>query len=58
MRPDHIPEPPLEPLEVRHPRCPVCGDECDRFVKNIWGNIVGCDNCVTEVDAWDELETE
>lgn len=45
-------EPPVEPPEYTCPRCPVCGEEADSYYKDKWGNIVGCPECVTEVDAW------
>lgn len=41
------PEPPL-------PRCPICGAETDTFCKDKNGDIVGCDECVSTVDAWEE----
>lgn len=43
-------EPP-EPEQV--PVCPVCGEETDTFKRDYYGDIVGCDNCVRDVDAWD-----
>jgi hypothetical protein len=55
-RADHIPELPLEPPEERHPRCPVCGEECDRYYRNEFNDILGCEHCVEEIDAWDEKE--
>lgn len=44
---------PFPPDERRYPRCPVCGDECTTIYKQ--GNeILGCDNCITQDDAWEE----
>ena len=45
-----IPEPRLEPQEAA-PRCicPVCGDECGKLYKDLYGSIVGCDVCIEEV---------
>lgn len=43
--------------EPRWPRCPVCHGETDTFYK-CQGEIVGCDNCVDPVDAWDETAEE
>lgn len=40
----------------RTPTCPVCGAEVDAYLKNIDGDIVGCENCVTDVDAWEESD--
>ena len=47
------PEPPLEP---DFPRCPICGEETDTFYRDADGDIVGCDNCVKAIDAWDYVE--
>lgn len=44
---------PFPPDESRRPHCPVCGDECTIIYKQ--GNkILGCDNCITQDDAWEE----
>ena len=41
----------------RVPICPVCGEECSWvFVSD--GDVVGCDNCVEQVEAWDWLNDE
>lgn len=41
--------------EGQWPRCPVCGEETDTFIKSrITGEILGCDNCAYERDAWEE----
>ena len=45
-------EPPVEPPAYTCPRCPVCGEEVDSYYKDKWGNVVGCPECVQEVDAW------
>lgn len=45
-------EPPVEPLAYTCPRCPVCDAETDKLLLDRWGNIVGCPECVKEVDAW------
>lgn len=39
-----------EPPEPKAFICPECGEECDTlyFKRN---EIIGCDNCITEVDA-------
>lgn len=47
-------EPPVEPPEYTCPICPVCGAETDTVYKNVYGDPVGCPECVTEVDAWAE----
>ena len=49
-------EPPLvPPPQPPAPECPACGAETDRIYQDRWGNIVGCPECVKEVDAWDML---
>lgn len=45
-------EPPVEPPAYTCPRCPVCGEEAGSYYKDKWGNVVGCPECVQEVDAW------
>lgn len=54
MNPYYEPERPVEPKDEPLPRCPVCGAETDTFYKNEDGGIVGCDECIRAVDAWDE----
>ena len=46
-------EPPEDPEPMR---CPMCGEETDTFMKDYFGEICGCDKCVTAVDAWDYAE--
>lgn len=41
------------PNLVRWPRCPVCGEIAETFFKR-GPEIVGCDFCITEADAWEE----
>ncbi len=43
---------------LREPRCPVCGELCDTFYKDMNGEVFGCDECVTTADAWEETEYE
>ena len=51
----NLPERPLEPPpEPPLPRCPICGAETDTFYKDKNGDIVGCDECVSTCDAWEE----
>lgn len=47
-------EPPVEPPAYTCPICPVCGAETDTVYKNVYGDPLGCPECVTEVDAWAE----
>ena len=46
------------PPEYKVPVCPVCGNETDTLYRDLYGTIVGCDNCVTTIDAWKEDDTE
>lgn len=41
-----------EPVEYL---CPVCGAACEKVFVNFYDNIVGCDRCIEERDAEDEL---
>jgi hypothetical protein len=34
--------------------CPVCGEECDTLFKRD-GETVGCEMCIEEVDAYEEM---
>lgn len=36
-----------------YPRCPVCAKEAEKLYKNQAGEVLGCDRCVREVDAWE-----
>ena len=51
-----IPERPLEPPEDCGAVCPVCGAPCYTIYRRIGGEIIGCDECVTEEDACDVAE--
>lgn len=42
------------PPEDEPPRCPICGDECQTVYKDKCGDIVGCDECLTACDAYEE----
>jgi len=48
---------PANHKEPEPPICPVCGRECETVYRaGRYGEIVGCDNCIIECDAWDGLE--
>jgi len=47
---------PGPPPEGPVPHCPVCGEWCDRIYRNGAGEIVGCDVCLEDLDAWDRPE--
>ena len=42
--------------ETRWPRCPICGAETDTFYRNRDREVVGCEDCLCTVDAWDYEE--
>ena len=42
--------------EPVYPRCPVCGADCEDVIRDKNLNIVGCDICTTQSDAWEEPE--
>lgn len=35
--------------------CPVCGETCETIYYDKFGEMVGCENCVTRKDAWEAL---
>ena len=39
--------------ELKEPRCPICGEDCDTFYRSAEGEIIGCNECVTALDAWE-----
>lgn len=45
-------------IEVRWPRCPVCGRECETIYQNGDGYAVGCDECLTALDAWEVMNDD
>lgn len=42
--------------EEKVPVCPVCGAECTFIYQSRDGTIAGCDECMTEHDAWGVAE--
>lgn len=48
---------PLEPRERRPmPKCPVCGNCANEFYScgsGMSAMIVGCESCVSQIDAWE-----
>ena len=40
--------------EPTFPICPVCGEECEEIFRDKDLNIVGCDICIKQSDAWEE----
>lgn len=45
-------DPPPEPEPIE-PRCPICGAACDTFHVTKDHEIVGCEECLYAVDAWE-----
>lgn len=42
--------------EPEYPICPVCGEECEIIYRDKYLDAVGCDECISTVDAWDYKE--
>ncbi|MBE7039101.1 MAG: hypothetical protein E7398_00050 [Ruminococcaceae bacterium] len=42
-------DPPLPEI-----RCPLCDKECETLYKG-GGEVIGCENCIERVDAYDEI---
>ena len=38
--------------------CPICGEECDTIIYDRYGEIVGCNQCIRERDAYEWAEEE
>lgn len=46
------------PRPSRVPICPVCGTDCGTVYLDLNSNVIGCDNCVLELDAEEWLMEE
>lgn len=46
-----------EPPEAKPVYCPVCMEEATRLYRGYWNDIIGCDNCVEEIDV-DDFEVD
>ena len=42
--------------EPDYPICPVCYEECQDVYVDKYGDVFGCDQCVTVKDAWTLLD--
>ena len=40
------------------PICPICGESCNELYTDKNGDIIGCDNCVSTIDAWEWLQDQ
>ena len=49
-----VPDRPSDPPERSVPVCPVCGQECGTFYRDLFNEIVGCDECIKTEDADEE----
>ena len=52
-------EPRIEPKPYKNPVCPVCGGESETLYQRHTmrsSEIVGCDNCIDTLDAWEEMK--
>lgn len=45
-----------EPPDYEVPHCPVCGQECEVLYRNRYGEIIGCDDCIDALDAWEVMD--
>lgn len=43
------------PPEQEQPVCPICGEECYTVYLRS-GEVVGCDRCLLEINAYEWLE--
>ena len=43
-------------LEPAAPVCPVCGAQCETIYRDMHGDISGCDECITQLNAWEMQE--
>ena len=39
-------------------KCPICGEECETIFRDISGNVVGCEQCLTKQDSYEWAEEE
>lgn len=46
------PEPPADKPED-YPHCSICGEECDTIFRDRNREVLGCENCIDKIDAWD-----
>lgn len=45
-------------IDYKQPVCPVCKEECDTLIRNIYGDVVCCDVCEDRIDAWEWMEDQ
>lgn len=44
--------------DPKTPVCPVCGKECETLYQTKADGIIGCDNCIKAIDAWEYQNEE
>lgn len=42
--------------EPDYPICPICGAQCETLYRDFHGETFGCDECVTQYNAWEMPE--
>lgn len=42
--------------ELIYPHCPFCGEVCSDIYRDMYGNVVGCENCIKTENAWEAAE--
>lgn len=48
-----------DPQDKAMPICPVCWQECETIYRfRDTGDVIGCDECIEAVDAWEYTRTE
>lgn len=46
-------------MTERIPTCPVCGEECEDYYRDRTTlEILGCENCIEKISAYDVMEME
>lgn len=45
----------LHPDEDEAPVCPICYEECDTAFYARDGEPLGCENCISKKDPWDDI---
>ena len=43
-------------IKDEYPICPICGARCDTIYKDGSSSVVGCEECISTTDAWEEDE--
>lgn len=46
---DYPGPPPEDPMPV----CPFCGEECETVYLDVNHNVIGCNNCIQEKNAYE-----